>query len=184
MKDFVKADVKASRYRKGYKKIGYKELLKDNANISLEEYKDLICSFSRFCCEVVANTRDGIELPADLGVIRVNSYKEKRKVYDIPTSIKVGKLVTYKNHETDGYSAKIFYSNLDMQYKFVERELWRFVAVREFKNLVSKTFVKNWKMYYECVPLNKKATIESFKKHDIVKPKMEDIFNDYNEFDI
>lgn len=188
MRDFVKADVKGPRYRKGYKKISFvklhKEFTEKHGQISLESFRNIICSFSKFCCDKVAELRDGIELPEYLGQVQIKSYREKRKLYDIPTSIKLGKLVTYTNLETDGYNAKIYYSNINCEYKFQNREIWKFVPVREFKKAASEAFLNDWKKYEECVPKPTRMNKIIEKMNNPTIEKGINIFNDYNEFEI
>lgn len=188
MRDFVKASVKAPRYRKGYKKISFVKLHKDylekHGQISIDDFKNIVCSFSKFCCEKIVELRDGIELPEYLGQVQIKSYKEKRKLYDIPTSIKLGKLVTYTNLNTDGYSAKVYYSNIDCEYKFQNREIWKFVPVRELKKIASAAFLKDWKMYEQCTPKPTRMQKMADKLNITTTERGINVFNDYNEFEI
>ena len=52
-----------------------------------------------------------------------------------------------KNWDTDGKFAIILYTNYTTKYRFRNRELWQFTAVRQFKRAVAKTYPKNWTRY-------------------------------------
>jgi hypothetical protein len=188
MKDFKRGDVKGSRYRKCYKKISMKKVHEKyatkNKKVDFEQFKDIVSSFSKFCYNNVLKHRYGIELMANLGNIKIMCYTEQRTIYDIAKSIDLGKLVTYNNLHTDGYSAKIYYSNLDVQYRFPNREIWSFKPVRHFKKAVSKTFEENYKLFDICVPKSKREIVSKDKRYSNVNAKLGDIFNDYNEFEI
>lgn len=47
------------------------------------------------------------------------------------------------NLDTDGKLAKIFYTNLSTKYRFKNRELWQFKAVRQFKRTVAEVYLSN-----------------------------------------
>ena len=88
--------------------------------------------------EVIEN-RDGVELPDSLGYIFIGTCPAAKSVnIDYALSKKYGKVLQNKNWETDGKIAKIFYTNYSTKYRFKNRELWQFTAVRQFKKAVAK----------------------------------------------
>ena len=81
---------------------------------------------------------------------------------DYALSKKYGKVLQNKNWETDGKVAKIFYTNYSTKYRFKNRELWQFIAVRQFKRAVAKSYPKKWRKYITMV--NKKKVAHMYKK--------------------
>ena len=55
--------------------------------------------------------------------------------------------VSNNNWDTDGKLAKIFFTSHAPKHKMKNREFWSFVAGREFKRSVAKTYPDNWNMY-------------------------------------
>ena len=66
---------------------------------------------------------------------------------DYSLSRQYGKVLQNRNWETDGKIAKIFYTNVSTKYRFKNRDLWQFQAVRQFKRTVAKTYPKYWPKY-------------------------------------
>ena len=81
---------------------------------------------------------------------------------DYSLSRQYGKVLQNRNWETDGKIAKIFYTNLSTKYRFKNRELWQFKAVRQFKRSVAKTYPKQWNKY--IVMESKKRVADMYKK--------------------
>ena len=73
-----------------------------------------------------------------------------------------GKVLQNKNWETDGNIGKIFYTNYSTKYRFKNRELWQFTAVRQFKRSVAKTYPKQWSKY--IVMESKQRVADIYKK--------------------
>ena len=71
----------------------------------------------------------------------------KKVNMDYALSKKYGKVIQNKNWDTDGNVGKIFYTNYSPKYRFKTRELWQFIAIRQFKRAVAKIYPKNWKKY-------------------------------------
>jgi len=183
MKDFVISDPKAPRFRKKHSAVSlvtlYKNTYKELGNLTFKEFKEIIRGYTDLCREMIVTTRYGIELPENLGTVKIMSYKEKRKLFDIQASAKLGKLVTYNKNNTDGLSAKVYYTNMNLDYRFSEKELWKFGPHRDLSKMTSKYFPDHYKLYEECVPKSAKI-----KPKYAYKEKLEDVFNDYNEFDL
>ena len=79
--------------------------------------------------------------------LKAPRYREKRLGILNALSQQYGKVLQNKNWETDGNLGKIFYTNWSTKYRFKNRELWRFVACREFKRAVAKTYPESWTKY-------------------------------------
>ena len=150
---------------------------------SNEELINIIKQFHDNIWKTIISNRDGVELQAGLGFIFIGSYKSKRKFLDNKKSAELGKRVTHQNWDTDGFSAKIFYSNYATKYKLRNRDLWKFSAVRQFKRTVSATYPGNWKYYitvddfFKISSLFKKITY----KHNMLKEAANHM-DSYNEF--
>ena len=80
---------------------------------------------------------------------------------DYSLSKKYGKVIQNKNWDTDGNVGKIFYTNYSPKYRFKTRELWQFIAIRQFKRAVAKTYPKQWKKY---IKMKKKIRVADMYK--------------------
>ena len=193
MDGFKKPDVKAPRFRPDVHNVLNKEFF-EMFKKKYSKYKDIdnqllktiVRKFNNAVYNTVIDKRDGVQLPEQIGWIFIGTCQEsKKKNIDFVKSNKYGVTVTKRNWETDGKLAKIFFTSHAPKHKMKNREFWTFVACREFKRKVSKTYPENWNMYLVVDPTTKlrqtyqKAT---FKNAMLEKTKKE--LKTYNEFDI
>lgn len=187
-------DKKAPRFRQS--SIGL--LNKDFFALFLEKYPEyknvdhkvlsaIVREFNTLLWETVISHRDGIELPEGLGYVFLGSCATTPKENpDYNNSRKVGKRVMNRNLLSDGYLAKIFYTNHESKYKFRHRRLWKFKGGRTFTNSVSKAFKEDFNRY---IVVEDFVKISSLYRRRANKRKVEyrinEVINsDYNEFDI
>jgi hypothetical protein len=193
MREFKKPDVKASRYRPEVYTLLNKEFF-DNFKKTYPKYKDvdnkilrkIIKRFNQVLCQSIIDTRDGYQLPEQLGWIFIGTCKSSRKEnIDYVKSKKYGIRVTNNNWETDGKLAKIFFTNYAPKHKMKNREFWGFTACRDFKRAVAKSYPENWNMYVEVLPQSK---IEKVYKSVLYKDHLNKVnktaLKSYNEFDL
>jgi hypothetical protein len=193
MKEFNKPNVKASRYRPEVFTLLNKEFF-ENFKKNHPKYKNLdnkilrkiIKKFNQILHQNVIDTRDGIQLPEQLGWIFIGTcQRSKKENVDYAKSKKYGIKVTNNNWETDGKLAKIFFTNYAPKHKMKNREFWGFTACREFKRAVAKSYSENWNMYVQVVP---KAKIDKVYKGIIYKEHLDKVnkkaLESYNEFDL
>jgi hypothetical protein len=193
MKEFNKPDVKASRYRPEVSTILNKEFF-ENFKKTHPKYKNLddamlrkiIKRFNQVLYQKVIDTRDGVQLPEQIGWLFIGTcQKSKKDNIDYAKSKKYGIKVTNNNWDTDGKLAKIFFTNYAPKHKIKNREFWGFTACREFKRAVAKSYPENWNMYLEVVS---KAKIDKVYNSAIYKDYLNKVKNkalkSYNEFDI
>jgi len=184
---FNKPDLNAPRFRK--KRLGLlnKKIIKEfkdkyplYENIDNEKLKDIIKMYNKKLWEGVIEFRDGVTLPNSLGYLFIGTCspaKYKKQNINYAKSVEHGKLLQNNNWETDGNLGKIFYTNASAKYKFKNRELWKFQAIREFKRTVAKEYPKDWTKYtviqnkYKVAHLYKDTTSKS-------------ALDGYNEFEI
>ena len=193
MEDFNKPNIKASRYRPQVNTVLNKEFF-ENFKKAYPKYKDLdnkvirkmIKRFNQVLHQAVIDTRDGIQLPEQLGWIFIGTCQRSKKAnIDYGKSKKYGVKVSNKNWETDGKLAKIFFSNYAPKLKMKNREFWGFTACREFKRAVSKSYPENWNMYIEVLPSAKIDKVyNSVLYKDFLKKAEKKALDNYNEFDI
>ena len=168
--NFKKPDLNAPRYREKVLSILNIETLKEfkdkypaYKNIDNEKLKNVIKFFNEKIWQEVIENRDGVELPYSLGYLFIGTCPAAKTVNtDYALSKKYGKVLQNKNWETDGKVAKIFYTNYTTKYRFKNRELWQFTAVRQFKRAVAKTYPKKWKKY--IIMNNHKKVAHMYKK--------------------
>lgn len=193
MREFNKPDVKASRYRPEVSTILNKEFF-ENFKKTHPKYKNLddkllrkiIKRFNQVLYQKVIDTRDGVQLPEQIGWLFIGTCQQSKKDnIDYAKSKKYGVKVTNNNWDTDGKLAKIFFTNYAPKHKMKNREFWGFTACREFKRSVAKSYPENWNMYLQVVS---KAKIDKVYNSAIYKDYLNKVKNkalkSYNEFDI
>jgi hypothetical protein len=158
---------------------------KDYTDVQL---KSIIDAYNKKIWETVIEHRDGVELPEGTGTIFIGSCKIRNGyVSDMRNSIKAGIRLRHRNFESDGYLAKIFYTNYHIKYKFMHSKLWVFDGCRKFTRAVSETYPDNWKKYIEVSNLRyiSKFYNERLKKLNYQERRKDNSTSeDYNEFDI
>jgi len=193
MKEFNKPDVKASRYRPEVSTILNKEFF-ENFKKTHPKYKNLddkmlrkvIKRFNQVLYQKVIDTRDGVQLPEQIGWLFIGTCQQSKKDnIDYAKSKKYGVKVTNNNWDTDGKLAKIFFTNYAPKHKMKNREFWGFTACREFKRAVSRSYPENWNMYLQVLS---KAKIDKVYNSAVYKDYLNKVSNNalksYNEFDI
>jgi hypothetical protein len=193
MKEFKKPDVKAPRFRPEVKNVLDKEFFKQFKS-KYPKYKDLdeslirtiIKKFNQTVYQTVIETRDGVQLPEQIGWLFIGTCQQSVKEnIDYSKSLKYGVKVTNKNWDSDGKLAKIFFSNHAPKHRIKNREFWSFVACRDFKRLVAKTYPENWQMYIAADPTTKLQWAYSRSVYKEIKAKeTAKALQNYNEFDL
>lgn len=188
---YKETDLKAPRYRINRLTLLNRDLY-DRFIDKFPEYKDLSPKdFKRIVkvtntkiYENAVENRDGTELLEGLGYIFIGTCPPRKKpLVDRVASAKYGRRVSYRNFESDNHLAKIFYTNFASKYRFKDREVWKFVAYRNFKKLVSSTYPEKWKNYLQVDNMQRVSKV-FMKRVDRNKytrlGKM--VTDDYNEF--
>ena len=184
--NFKKPDLNAPRFRFKRKAFLNKNIIKEfkqqhpvYKNIDSDTLKKIIKIFNEKLWQGVIDNRDGVELPKSLGYIFIGTCPPSKSVNtNYQLSKQYGKVLQNQNWETDGNIGKIFYTNWPAKYKFKNRELWRFEAVRKFKRSVAKSYPENWNRYVFMKNKNKVAQLYDNQKINNI-----DLSN-YNEFEI
>ena len=184
--NFKKPDLKAPRYRE--KRLGllnehtikeFKDKKPLYADIDNVKLKKIIKLYNNRLWEAVIENRDGVELPDSLGYLFIGTCPSSKSVNtNYALSNQYGKVLQNKNWETDGNLGKIFYTNWSTKYRFKNRDLWRFVACRDFKRTVAKEYPANWTKY---VVMKNKYRVAHLYDHNADKNKEE--LKHYNEFE-
>jgi hypothetical protein len=150
MEQFRTPDLKAPRFRpevEGFLSDDlikrFKEKYKRYSSIDKKTFKKIIKKFHEAVYQEVINTRDGVELPESIALICITSKNSAKKNVDYHKSKQYGVTVSNKNWETDGKIAKILYSTYGTKYQMKNRKFWAFVACRNFKRAVAKTYPEN-----------------------------------------
>lgn len=193
---FKKPDLKAPRKREEvhsiYNKVFFEKFKKDNPefkDVPIKDLKEIIKVFNGELWNHALNYRDGVELPENLGFIFLGTCLSPKKYNtDYGKSIQdSGLRHRQKNFDSDNFLAKIFYTNFANKYKFKNRELWRFTAVREFKRSVKDIYINNWKIYVQVENgKNISKYMQTYKKNEWFRNSIETFTIDplYNEFDL
>ena len=184
--NFKKPDLKAKRFRFKRKAFLNKQVIKEfkeenpiYKNVDSNTLKKIVKMFNENLWQGVIDNRDGVELPNSLGFIFIGTCPPPKSVNtNYSLSKQYGKVLVNQNWDTDGNIGKIFYTNWASKYRFKNRELWRFEAVRKFKRAVSKSYPKNWNRY---VFMKHKFKVAQMYKNDNVD---NNDLSKYNEFEI
>lgn len=193
MKEFNKPDITAPRFRpEAYSVMNktffdsFREKHPKYKHLDNSQLKKIGKTFNQAIFQGVIDTRDGIELPEQIGWLFIGTCQQSKKQnIDFAKSKQYGVRVTNNNWATDGKLAKIFFSNFAPKHKIKHREYWRFEACREFKRSVAKTYPENWNIYVEVEP-NKQAkmTYSKTMSKDYAIKKTEEALKTYKDFDI
>jgi hypothetical protein len=193
MKDFKSPDLKGPRYRPEVHTIMNKEFFESfknkypkYKNLDDKELRKIIKYFNKMFYQTVIDTRDGVQLPEQIGWIFIGTCQSpKKQNIDFIKSKKYGVTVTNKNWETDGKLAKIFFTNYALKHKIKNREFWSFTACRDFKRSVAKSYPENWNIYLVVEP-TKKIKLNNAINYlvNATKRKDKESLKTYNEFDI
>jgi hypothetical protein len=190
---YNKPDLNAPRYRP--KKLNltnqevFNQFIQANpkfASLTINQFKDVIKTFNGQIGEKVIESRDGVELPEQLGYIFIGTCPRKKgDNIDPKKSLMYGIKIQNQNWESDQYVAKIFYTNFETKYRFKHHEMWGFTALRDFKRSVAHTYPKEWKKYVQVDNLIKISLL--FRKHkfqDFKKQETAKLLEEYDEFNL
>lgn len=130
----------------------YKQYSKEVEN-PIEDFslfRDVVEDFSEELKKAAISNRDGVKLPAMMGILAVCSYKpaqNQQHPINWAASTEAGLKLKEYNLHTAGLACKIVYSAYTAKYKFRNWRLWKFEGNRDFKAQVSSNFEKNYKFY-------------------------------------
>ena len=195
IREFKKPDLNAPRCRSGAPKIINLNFLKEFVekypqykDLSIEQAHQILRIFHGKLWDHALKNRDGIELPEGLGFVFLGTcFPAKKYNADYGNFIKNNIRSRHKNFESDNYLAKIFYTNFANKYKFKNRELWSFTAIRDFKRGVAPIYRENWKIYVQVENgKNISKYMKKIKKIEYIKKIGETykVSSSYNEFDL
>jgi hypothetical protein len=190
---YKQPDLNAPRYRP--KKLNltntnvYNQFLEENprfSSLTATQFKEVITTFNGKIWNKVIESRDGVELPEQLGYLFIGTCPRKHGDNpDYKKSNQYGKKIQNQNWESDQYVAKIFYTNFETKYRFKHHEMWGFTGLRDFKRTVAKTYPQEWKKYVQVDNLVKvsllfrKRKFKDFKKQETAR-----LLDEYDEFNL
>ena len=192
-KTYKKPDLNAPRYRPKRLNIlnrdfceSFREEHPKLAKLSDREIKDVVTAFNGMIWQTAVESRDGVELPEQLGYLFIGSCPRKKgENTNYKKSAEYGVKLQNQNWESDQFTAKIFYTNFETKYRFKHHEMWGFTGVRDFKRTVAQTYPVEWKKYVQVDNLVKvsllfrKERFKDFKKHETAR-----LLDEYDEFNL
>ena len=193
MKEFKKPNLTAPRFRPEVYNVLNEEFF-DNfrkkhpkyAKLTNAALKKIAKTFNQHVYNTVIDTRDGVQLPEQIGWLFIGTCQQSKKYnVDFGKSKTYGVQVSNNNFATDGKLAKIFYSNYAPKHKIRNREFWTFIACRDFKRSVAKTYPENWNIY--VVVENGRQVKLTYNKEmykDKKAKEQSEALKTYNEFDL
>lgn len=187
----MKPDLNAPRYREKYSTILNKKFTEEfnkkypeHNNVSHSKVKEVINTFNGLLVQGAINHRGGIELPESLGYIFLGTCEApKKKNIDFKKLSDTGIISTHKNWDSDNKLLKIFYSNAKAKYGFVNKEIWYFIASRQFKRSASAEYRKNWSRYVQVPPTAKISDMFQRQRKKDYKNNLKPVVpENYDEF--
>lgn len=164
----------------------FKKEHKEYKDLDMATFKKIVATFNEKLWLTVINERDGVTLPEQLGFLFIGSCESPstKRNLDFRKSLELEMNVTIQNLESDSKLAKIFYTNYGAKYKFANRDIWKFVAIRQFKRTVAKEYPKRWKQYVEIGPSDRVSTLynEKYVKPDTLEKMESELLESYDEF--
>lgn len=157
-----------------------------HSDLELQTFCNIIKTFNGMLWQTVIDYRDGIELPESLGHIFIGTCSAPKKInIDYKASAEHGFKVQNRNWETDNKLAKIFYTNYYQKYRFANRDLWNFQAVRQFKRAVAKDYPEQYQKYIVMSRDSRISHLYDQTKFMYKEPKQtESDLQNYDEFKI
>lgn len=188
---FNAPNIKGPRFRKNHKSLLTVEMFKifkkshPQHVVDFKEFQNIIKTCSKSMWKSAIKERDGISLPMD-GTVFVGSTKiRKKNNYDIQASIKANAPIKHRNHDTDGYVAKIYYSPYLSKIGGRDRSIWSFTGHRDFRRALSKEYPINWKKYIVVTDLTNIAKdYKRNKNRHYYQESTAKATQTYNEFDL
>jgi len=111
--------------------------------LSNKDIRKIVDTFHQLCKNVITETRDGLELPEQLGTLTLTRCKPSKAN---PLLNKKSRIFTSRFPIPD-WLCKIAYSNKSSKYKFKNAQFWAFEAGRPFKKQASENFSKSHTKY-------------------------------------
>lgn len=192
MRKYRKPDLKGPRYRKTTHNVLNASFLKDfkakypkYADLDNKKLKSIIETYNGVLWQMVIDEREGVELPEGLGFLFIGTATVKSENPDPEKSAELGVAVTHMNWSTNNRVCKIFYTNYPSKYRFANREVWTFSAVRQFKRSVSKAYVANWERYIVIDNLSKISHLYRKMNNKFYdERRLPELLEKYDEFQI
>jgi hypothetical protein len=162
----------------------FKKEHKEYKDLDMTTFKKIVVTFNEKLWWTVINDRDGVTLPEQLGFLFIGSCETPlvKTNIDFKKSLELGMNITLRNLESDSKLAKIFYTNYGTKYKFLNRDLWKFVAIRQFKRTVAQEYPKRWKQYVEIAQSQKVSSLFKETKPDNFVKMESELLEIYDEF--
>lgn len=190
MRTHRKPDIKGPRYRKTTYSILNREFFNEfkkkypgYKNVDNKVLKEIINTYNGLLWQMVIDEREGVEIPEGLGFLFLGTANVKSENPDMKASAEAGVTITHMNWPTNNKICKIIYTNYPAKYRFANREVWTFSAVRQFKRTVSKAYLENWQKY---IVIDNLANISQlFRKDNITfytKKREAELLEEYDEF--
>ena len=193
MEEFNNPNVTAPRFRPDVYNVmnkkffeSFRERYPKYKDLDDKQLKKIAKTFNQIMYQAIIDSRDGIQLPEQIGWIFIGTCQQSKKQnIDFAKSKQYGVRVSNNNWATDGKLAKIFFSNFVPKHRIRNREFWMFIASREFKRSVAKSYPENWNMYIAVTATKQTKTAYSKQLYKDMKLKeTAKALEKYNEFDL
>jgi len=192
-------DILSLYYRKGNSmfktdRAFYKQLKVKYPNLAKYSDQQILAyieGFNRRITETTIDWRDGIMLPANVGLLMVTTMGFRTKAIDPVMSKKLGKDVYYRNDHSDGFGGGVYYSTVQTKDSHAKPtrmysncEFWYFTPNTKYKDLIRDAYFTDWKKFHVLPKSRRYADMnETYDKYLKTKQIVKKIKDNYNEFD-
>lgn len=177
------------------KQVFYKELKDKNPN--LEKYTnkqimDYIINFNKFLATTTTEYKDGVMLPANMGLMMMCTFGLRTMAVDMKSSEKSGYVQYYKNGHSEGYGCGVYYSTVQPKGElmtavsmYTNSSYWSVKPGMFYRYAMQTAYVENWKKFYMVPQSRRFSDMEkSYKKELKKKQAVRQIKSTYDEFDM
>jgi len=192
-------DILAIYYRKGksvhkgkcefYNKL--KEEHPELRKYTNQQILKYIEDFNFLLADTIIDYRDGVQLPANMGLLMVCTMGKRTNSIDHKKSAELGVEVRMLNEHSDGYGGGIYYSTCmpkENQVKNVHMykncQYWTMEPSFKLKQQIKDAYIENWKKYHMVSKRRRYEDLVENSYHKQMKNKQDikQIKDTYDEF--
>lgn len=162
----------------------------------LKKYKDSqisnhIKGFNLFVAKTIVSERDGVMLPANMGLVMIATMGKFTEQVDPVKSNELGKIAYYKNDHSEGYGGGLYYSTTQItegkttaEKMYANCEYWYMSTTKILKGMIANAYRTDWK-FFHMIPKSRRYVDmnSSYQKKLKMKKVIKEIKDTYDEFD-
>lgn len=162
----------------------------------LKKYTDAqihkhIKEFNEYIAETIVSDRNGLMLPANMGLVMICTMGKRTNAVDHKTSTELGKTVHFTNDWSESFGGGLYYSTnqtkegkANPERLYTNCEYWYMSCTKNLKLAICKAYKTDWKIFY-ALPKSRRYIdmVDTYQKKLKTKKVIREIKDTYNEFD-